>query len=168
MTYSYRSGVDVSWSSHQEPYQSHPTVTGQRGVGNSEQGEEEENHSQMQSTAVTVDCETLQMQSQYQKDFPPPSSSHRRRTPALPQPDNIGINPAFRWQKGVSRRHTKCDVRWWKSVCFGLQVRVQHSQHGGLPSLVHRKSRLYKQAESNHTQKTEQYFWVLTCYSHAI
>ncbi|KAJ4929609.1 hypothetical protein JOQ06_018632 [Pogonophryne albipinna] len=35
-------------------------------------------------------------QSQYQKDFPPPSSCHRRRTPALPQPDNIGINPAFR------------------------------------------------------------------------
>ncbi|XP_077597304.1 uncharacterized protein LOC144212960 [Stigmatopora nigra] len=36
------------------------------------------------------------MLSQYQQDFPPPSSWRRRRTPALPQPDNIAINPAFR------------------------------------------------------------------------
>lgn len=36
------------------------------------------------------------MLSQYQKDFSPPPCP-RRCTPALPYPDNIGINPAFRW-----------------------------------------------------------------------
>ncbi|KAK9536635.1 hypothetical protein VZT92_006402 [Zoarces viviparus] len=46
------------------------------------------------------------MQSQYQKDFPPPSSYRRRRTPALPQPDNIGINPAFRMDFGTVQRET--------------------------------------------------------------
>ncbi|XP_037124804.1 uncharacterized protein si:dkeyp-69c1.9 isoform X1 [Syngnathus acus] len=54
-------------------------------------------------------CEPNQdpkMLSQYQKDFPPPSSWCRRRTPALPQPDNIGINPAFRIEFGTINRET--------------------------------------------------------------
>lgn len=62
--------------------------------GGEKPAQEEEKCEGTQS--VKVDEETLEMQSQYQKDFPPPSSRHRRRTPALPQPDNIGINPAFR------------------------------------------------------------------------
>lgn len=96
MTHSCCSGVDVTRASQQEPNQSHSTFSVRGGVENGDQGKEEENHKQMQSTAVKVDQETLQMQSQYQKDFPPPSFCHGRRTPALPQPDNIGINPAFR------------------------------------------------------------------------
>lgn len=96
MTHSCCSGVDVTRASQQEPNQSHSTFSERGGVENGDQGKEEENHEQMQSTAVKVDQETLQMQSQYQKDFPPPSFCHGRRTPALPQPDNIGINPAFR------------------------------------------------------------------------
>ncbi|TKS82987.1 hypothetical protein D9C73_017096 [Collichthys lucidus] len=73
------------------PYRGEPPT--EAGGGNScrdrEAGEEEQevNHDQVQ--------DTTEMQSQYQKDFPPPSSCRRRRTPALPQPDNIGINPAF-------------------------------------------------------------------------
>ncbi|XP_049598929.1 uncharacterized protein si:dkeyp-69c1.9 [Syngnathus scovelli] len=54
-------------------------------------------------------CEPNQdpkMLSQYQKDFPPRSSWCRRRTPALPQPDNIGINPAFRIEFGTIQRET--------------------------------------------------------------
>ncbi|XP_054611527.1 uncharacterized protein si:dkeyp-69c1.9 isoform X2 [Dunckerocampus dactyliophorus] len=46
------------------------------------------------------------MRSQYQKDFPPPSSWCRRSTPALPQPDNIGINPAFRIDFRTVQRDT--------------------------------------------------------------
>nr|XP_057942585.1 uncharacterized protein si:dkeyp-69c1.9 isoform X2 [Doryrhamphus excisus] len=46
------------------------------------------------------------MLSQYQKDFPPPSSWRRRTTPALPQPDNIGINPAFRIDFRTVQRDT--------------------------------------------------------------
>ncbi|XP_034034293.1 uncharacterized protein si:dkeyp-69c1.9 [Thalassophryne amazonica] len=45
------------------------------------------------------------LQSQYQKDFTPPSQC-RRRTPALPQPDNIGINPAFRIEFRTVQRET--------------------------------------------------------------
>lgn len=94
-TYSCGSGVDVTRAF--QPNQS-PSTFSERGVelGNGKQGKEEEKHAEIQSTAVKVEGETLQMQSQYQKDFPPPSSCHRRRTPALPQLDNIGINPAFR------------------------------------------------------------------------
>ncbi|CAL9685516.1 unnamed protein product [Knipowitschia caucasica] len=48
----------------------------------------------------------IDMKSQYQKDFPPPTSCRRRRTPALPQPDNIGINPAFRIDFSTVQRET--------------------------------------------------------------
>ncbi|KAK7926140.1 hypothetical protein WMY93_008450 [Mugilogobius chulae] len=53
----------------------------------------------IQNDSLALDVpkqDTVVMKSQYQKDFPPPTSCRRRRTPALPQPDNIGINPAFR------------------------------------------------------------------------
>lgn len=32
----------------------------------------------------------------YQWDFPPPQHTHRKSTPAVPQPDNLGINPCLR------------------------------------------------------------------------
>lgn len=32
----------------------------------------------------------------YQWDFPPPQHTHRKSTPAVPQPDNLGINPSLR------------------------------------------------------------------------
>ncbi|KAK5858487.1 hypothetical protein PBY51_002622 [Eleginops maclovinus] len=76
-----------------------PTSSRQTGRGSSitdrEAGEDEQGGNP-DETAWTEKQETTDMQSQYQKDFPPPSSCRRRRTPALPQPDNIGINPAFR------------------------------------------------------------------------
>ncbi|KAM4546590.1 uncharacterized protein V3H82_020344 isoform 2-T2 [Fundulus diaphanus] len=43
-----------------------------------------------------VNNEQTEMKSQYQRDFPRPSSHRRRQTPACPQPDNLGINHAFR------------------------------------------------------------------------
>ncbi|KAM8835084.1 uncharacterized protein ACB058_016521 isoform 1-T2 [Synchiropus picturatus] len=46
-----------------------------------------------------------EMKSLYQKDFPPPSLC-RRRTPAAPQPDNIGINPALRFEFSTVQRET--------------------------------------------------------------
>ncbi|XP_040007023.1 uncharacterized protein si:dkeyp-69c1.9 [Xiphias gladius] len=91
----------------------HPTSPKQTGRGNSrsrgrEPGEDEQegNHDQTQSTAVKNEQGTTEMQSQYQKDFPPPSSCRRRRTPALPQQDNIGINPAFRIEFNTVQRET--------------------------------------------------------------
>ncbi|KAE8287520.1 hypothetical protein D5F01_LYC13565 [Larimichthys crocea] len=86
-------GDHAALNTQQESHRSRPISSRQTGGGNScrdkEAGEEEQevNHDQVQ--------DTTEMQSQYQKDFPPPSSCRRRRTPALPQPDNIGINPAF-------------------------------------------------------------------------
>lgn len=68
----------------------------ERDRGEDEQGDD---RVLMGSAAEKSEGGIREMQSQYQKDFPPPSSCRRRRTPALPQPDNIGINPAFRWGK---------------------------------------------------------------------
>lgn len=170
MTHSCCSGVDVTRASQQEPNQSHSTFSERGGVENGDQGKEEENHKQMQSTAVKVDQETLQMQSQYQKDFPPPSFCHGRRTPALPQPDNIGINPAFRWQKQVflfffykSIGNVRSD---YVTVCLCFQVRVQNSPQTGFPSLVQLKSRMYNQAENDCAQKSKKCFWALMFLAH--
>ncbi|XP_042355722.1 uncharacterized protein si:dkeyp-69c1.9 [Plectropomus leopardus] len=92
-------GENITPNMPQESHRSHPTSSGQTGSGNSsrdrEPGEDRQEDSPHQ-TAVTYEQDTMEMQSQYQNDFPPPSSCRRRRTPALPQPDNIGINPAFR------------------------------------------------------------------------
>ncbi|XP_070839206.1 uncharacterized protein [Chaetodon trifascialis] len=103
-------GDHVSQNTQQESHRSHPTSSRQTGRGNSsrdrERGEDEQEDScdQMGSTAVKNEGDATQMLSQYQKDFPPPSSCHRRRTPALPQPDNIAINPAFRIEFNTVQR----------------------------------------------------------------
>ncbi|XP_061905243.1 uncharacterized protein si:dkeyp-69c1.9 isoform X1 [Entelurus aequoreus] len=55
------------------------------------------------------DPQAEKMLSQYQKDFPPPSWPRRRRTPALPQQDNIGINPSFRMEFRTVQRDTYPD-----------------------------------------------------------
>ncbi|KAG7217270.1 hypothetical protein INR49_027814 [Caranx melampygus] len=70
------------------------------------ENEHKGNYDQTRSKAVRDEQATVEMQSQYQKDFPPPSSSCRKRTPALPQPDNIGINPAFRIEFNTVQRET--------------------------------------------------------------
>lgn len=66
------------------------TSSRERKEGGNEQGNDSNEPGQ-----AAVDQENLLMLSQYQKDFPP-LPCPRRRTPALPHPDNIGINPAFR------------------------------------------------------------------------
>ncbi|XP_033996149.1 uncharacterized protein si:dkeyp-69c1.9 isoform X1 [Trematomus bernacchii] len=92
-------GDNSASNTQQVSNRSLPTSSREAGRGSSrrdrEAGEDEEGHNP-DETAWTKKQETTYMQSQYQKDFPPPSSCRRRRTPALPQPDNIGINPAFR------------------------------------------------------------------------
>ncbi|KAM6912022.1 uncharacterized protein PEZ65_016167 [Lycodopsis pacificus] len=96
-------GDHIAPNTQQEFHRSHPTSSKQTGRGNSsrdcEPGEDDQ-------AAVTNEPDTTHMQSQYQKDFPPPSSCRRRRTPARPQPDNIGINPAFRMDFGTVQRET--------------------------------------------------------------
>ncbi|XP_044079287.1 uncharacterized protein si:dkeyp-69c1.9 [Siniperca chuatsi] len=105
-------GDHIAHNTQQDSHRSHPTSSRQTGGGNSnrdgEPGEDEleGNHDQMGSTAVKNEQDTTGMQSQYQKDFPPPSSCRRRRTPAFPQPDNIGINPAFRIEFSTVQRET--------------------------------------------------------------
>lgn len=94
--YDYPSGDHITSNTQQEFQRSHPTSSRQTGRGSCKPGEDEQEGNRVQ-TAVTNEQDTTEMQSQYQKDFPPPSSCRRRRTPAFPQPDNIGINPAFRW-----------------------------------------------------------------------
>ncbi|XP_074467981.1 uncharacterized protein LOC141753327 isoform X2 [Sebastes fasciatus] len=88
-------GDHITSNTQQEFQRSHPTSSRQTGRGSCKPGEDEQEGNRVQ-TAVTNEQDTTEMQSQYQKDFPPPSSCRRRRTPAFPQPDNIGINPAFR------------------------------------------------------------------------
>lgn len=88
------SGNKSDQNTQQQSQCHHPTPSRQTGRGNT--GMSSRDSTQGQS-AGTHHAETREMQSQYQKDFPPPSSCRRRRTPALPQPDNIGINPAFRY-----------------------------------------------------------------------
>ncbi|XP_026183658.1 uncharacterized protein LOC113142713 isoform X2 [Mastacembelus armatus] len=90
-------------NTQQESHWPYSTSSTRSGKGNSNirdkklgEDQQQANHNQTGPTAMKNEDNTTEMQSQYQKDFPPPSSCHRRRTPALPQPDNIGINPAFR------------------------------------------------------------------------
>ncbi|KAI3373654.1 hypothetical protein L3Q82_022247, partial [Scortum barcoo] len=98
----YSSGDHITQSTQQEVRRSHSTSSrsagGERSSRDGEPGEDEPEGPRdgTASTAVKSQQDATEMQSQYQKDFPPPSSCRRRRTPALPQPDNIGINPAFR------------------------------------------------------------------------
>lgn len=95
----YPSGGRITQNSQHESHWSNSTTL--EGIGKStgvekrkqQEDKQEEKHSKTGSR--TPGQGTPEMLSQYQKDFPPPSCL-RRRTPALPQPDNIGINPAFR------------------------------------------------------------------------
>ncbi|XP_051903339.1 uncharacterized protein si:dkeyp-69c1.9 [Hippocampus zosterae] len=72
-----------------------------------------------------------EMLSQYQKDFPPPSSWRRRRTPAMPQPDNIGINRAFGIEFGTVHRET---YRNWHDLNIG---RVRSTIPGSTSGTLH-------------------------------
>ncbi|XP_051256636.1 uncharacterized protein si:dkeyp-69c1.9 isoform X2 [Dicentrarchus labrax] len=105
-------GVHILQKTQLESRRSCPTSSRQTGRGTSsrdgEPGEDEQegNRDQTGSTAVKTEPDSIEMQSQYQKDFPPPTSCRRRRTPALPQPDNIGINPAFRIEFSTVQRET--------------------------------------------------------------
>ncbi|XP_045896919.1 uncharacterized protein si:dkeyp-69c1.9 isoform X1 [Micropterus dolomieu] len=105
-------GDRVTQNTKQESHRSPPTSSRQTGGGNSSRdggpGEDEQGGicGQTRTTAVKNEQDTTGMQSQYQKDFPPPSSCRRRRTPALPQPDNIGINPAFRIDFSTVQKET--------------------------------------------------------------
>ncbi|XP_071316512.1 uncharacterized protein [Trachinotus anak] len=85
--------------------ESHPTSSRETGRGSSSSSRDREPGEDEQEGNLDQQ-EATQMQSQYQKDFPPPSSFRRRRTPALPQPDNIGINPAFRIEFNTVQRET--------------------------------------------------------------
>ncbi|CAB1433083.1 unnamed protein product, partial [Pleuronectes platessa] len=95
-------GSHIAQSTQQESHCPHPPTSRQTGRGNSS-GDREPGEGE---TAVKNEQDTAEMQSQYQTDFPPPSSCRRRRTPALPQPDNIGINPAFRIEFNTVQRET--------------------------------------------------------------
>ncbi|XP_035522613.1 uncharacterized protein si:dkeyp-69c1.9 [Morone saxatilis] len=105
-------GVRILQKTQLESRSSCPTSSRQTGRGTSsrdrEPGEDEQegNRDQTGLTAVKTEPDSVEMQSQYQKDFPPPTSCRRRRTPALPQPDNIGINPAFRIEFSTVQRET--------------------------------------------------------------
>ncbi|XP_035767640.1 uncharacterized protein si:dkeyp-69c1.9 isoform X1 [Neolamprologus brichardi] len=89
-------------------------------------GNEQEGNRDHMSAAAKNEQETAQMQSRYQKDFPPPSSCHRRRTPAFPQPDNIGINPAFRINFSTVQRET---YPGWPIVNVGYGGRQRPAKH---------------------------------------
>ncbi|XP_062289480.1 uncharacterized protein si:dkeyp-69c1.9 [Scomber scombrus] len=97
-------GEHVALNSQQEFLRSQPTSLRQTGRGNS--SKDREPGKDMQEGDLDQIQDTTELQSQYQKDFPPPSSCRRRRTPALPQPDNIGINPAFRIEFRTVQRET--------------------------------------------------------------
>ncbi|XP_072231588.1 uncharacterized protein [Leuresthes tenuis] len=96
-------GARPPWSSQLHPY---PPSSRQTGKGNSSRDRqaEEDEPDHTKSPVLNNERGTREMRSQYQKDFPPPSSRHMRRTPALPQPDNIGINPAFRFEFNTVQR----------------------------------------------------------------
>ncbi|XP_041864596.1 uncharacterized protein si:dkeyp-69c1.9 isoform X2 [Melanotaenia boesemani] len=103
-------GDRTTLSTQQESFHPHPTSSRQTGKGNSNRaiqtkGDEQEGIDTHSKTPSAYNKEhTTEMKSQYQKDFPPPSSCRMRRTPALPQPDNIGINPAFRIEFSTVQR----------------------------------------------------------------
>ncbi|XP_030294338.1 uncharacterized protein LOC115594410 isoform X2 [Sparus aurata] len=105
-------GGHVAENTQQESHCSHLTSSRQTGRGISSRDREadevgiESQRDRTGSTAGENEHGTTEMKSQYQKDFPPPSSCRRRRTPAHPQPDNIGINPAFGFEFCTVQRET--------------------------------------------------------------
>ncbi|XP_035482694.1 uncharacterized protein si:dkeyp-69c1.9 [Scophthalmus maximus] len=98
-------GNHIAQNTQQESHCPHATSSTQTGRGNSSSSSRDGEPGEG-ATAVKNGQNTEEMQSQYQKDFPPQSSCRRRRTPAHPQPDNIGINPAFRIEFNTVQRET--------------------------------------------------------------
>ena len=157
------SGGHVAQNTQQESHRSHLTSTRQTGRGNSSRDREEDEvgiESQRDRTGSTGgenEHGTTEMKSQYQKDFPPPSSCRRRRTPAHPQPDNIGINPAFGLES-VCQCLSAVDRRRAAHQClcffFDSQVRVLHSPERDLPWMAHHESQVCRPAESGLVRTT--------------
>uniref|UniRef100_UPI0037E9AD8A uncharacterized protein n=1 Tax=Semicossyphus pulcher TaxID=241346 RepID=UPI0037E9AD8A len=115
-------GDHVAPNTPQDSHRPPPTSSRQTGRGNSSRDRkqrEDEREGDRDQTAVKREEDATEMQSQYQKDFPPPSSCRRRRTPALPQPDNIGINPAFRIEFSTVQRETYPGWPVLNSRCAG-------------------------------------------------
>ncbi|XP_034540389.1 uncharacterized protein si:dkeyp-69c1.9 [Notolabrus celidotus] len=119
-------------NTQRETHHSSPTASRQTGRGNSSR-DRETLEDKRDQTAVKEEQHALEMLSQYQKDFPPPASCYRRRTPALPQPDNIGINPAFRIEFSTVQRETYPGWPIMNSRCAG-RMRAASSGHPNMTS----------------------------------
>lgn len=143
-SYDNPSGNHVSQNTYLEC--NHPKSSRQTGTENGHRDRElegdEQEHNKDHTKPAAVKNYVTGIQSQYQKDFPPPTFCHRRRTPALPQPDNIGINPAFRWgQVCQSVLQLSCRDRLTRIIHVSdTQVWVQHSPKRHLLQLAHHES----------------------------
>ncbi|XP_061596852.1 uncharacterized protein si:dkeyp-69c1.9 [Cololabis saira] len=75
-------------------------------IGSSRPRDDEQGADHDHTTSATANNGhgAAEMKSQYQEDFPAPPPRCRRGTPARPQPDNIGINPAFRIEFNTIQR----------------------------------------------------------------
>ncbi|XP_065818745.1 uncharacterized protein si:dkeyp-69c1.9 [Labrus bergylta] len=130
-------GDCVAKNTQQESRRSPFTISRQTGRGNISRGWEiqgDERGDNGDGTAVKKEQVAAEMQSQYQKDFPPPSSCCRRRTPALPQPDNICINPAFRFEFSTVQRET---YPGWPVVSSRFAAKLRASS-SGIPNVTYR------------------------------
>ncbi|MED6292664.1 hypothetical protein CHARACLAT_002737 [Characodon lateralis] len=88
----------------------HPPSSRETPKGNSSRGrrsdkeEYEGNCGHPVLPGLNNEQKTAEMKSQYQRDFTRLSSHWTRQTPAWPQPDNLGINPAFRIEFGTVQK----------------------------------------------------------------
>ncbi|XP_056295702.1 uncharacterized protein si:dkeyp-69c1.9 [Pseudoliparis swirei] len=98
--------LHVNPNTRQEFHLCPPTSSRKAGRGNGSKDCEPGEDEQEGNNDRTKEQDAEEMQSQYQKDFPPPSCCRGRRTPAPPQADNIGINPAFRIDFSTVQRET--------------------------------------------------------------
>jgi len=117
--------LHVNPNTRQEFHLCPPTSSRQAGRGNGSKDCEPGEDEQEGNNDRTKEQDAEEMQSQYQKDFPPPSCCRGRRTPAPPQADNIGINPAFRSERR-SHHHSlvQLNVESSSSVCVCVCVCV--------------------------------------------
>ncbi|CAJ1063960.1 uncharacterized protein si:dkeyp-69c1.9 [Xyrichtys novacula] len=120
-------------NTQQESRRSSPTASTQTGKGNSSREDRRTQRDKGDQTAVKKEQDAAEMVSQYQKDFPPPFSFYRRGTPARPQLDNIGINPAFRIEFNTVQRETYPGWPIMNSQCAG-RLRVATSGHPNMTS----------------------------------
>ncbi|XP_063058718.1 uncharacterized protein si:dkeyp-69c1.9 [Engraulis encrasicolus] len=75
----------------------------------------------------------IQLATHYQRDFLPPLRTHRKSTPAFPQPDNLGINPSLRWEFQTVQKET---YPWWRTGWRMLSPQQEqwpspHTPHSG-------------------------------------